>query len=338
VLTFFAHVMPFALFGIGCIAMFPWTRPQRWIVAATPLAVGLLLVAWWITGSKAGGEAFAGIKDQQPFAPLDAAIAQAPHWSTNVLRDQSDEFWTVALALVAMASLGLSAGERDRVLPRIRGWFLLPASCVVGYLTLGASLGDVWLFGQRFAAPGLLTSIPLLRMPKGAWGHAVAGAALAVAVGTTTNLCRHFIQFEQEEVGDLDAAIASMQPRKHVAGLIYDRSSAIMGDLYAPYLHFVSYYQVEKGGVVQFAVTGSPHWPVQYLPGHYPPPGTLPRLRWEWSPEAVPITELYPYYDYVLVRGDGFRPPPNTFHVAFRGRRWIVWARDTGGERPGSAP
>ncbi|HEY6461847.1 MAG TPA: hypothetical protein VIY73_16895, partial [Polyangiaceae bacterium] len=32
-LTFFAHVLPFALFGVGCIALFPWTRPRRWIPA-----------------------------------------------------------------------------------------------------------------------------------------------------------------------------------------------------------------------------------------------------------------------------------------------------------------
>jgi hypothetical protein len=40
------------------------------------------------------------------------------------------------------------------------------------------------------------------------------------------------------------------------------------------------------------------------------------------------MTELYPYYDYVLVRGWGFSPPPGTFHVAYKGRRWTVYARD----------
>jgi hypothetical protein len=120
-----------------------------------------------------------------------------------------------------------------------------------------------------------------------------------------------------------------MAPRKHVAGLIFDKTSAVMSDLYAPYLHFVSYYQAEKGGVVQFAYTGFPHWPVQYQPGKFPPPGTMPRLRWEWTPEAVPIAELYPYYDYVLTRGEGFRPPPGSFHPTFRGRKWTVWTRDT---------
>ena len=113
-----------------------------------------------------------------------------------------------------------------------------------------------------------------------------------------------------------------------VAGLIFDKRSEVMAELFAPCLHFVSYYQVEKGGVVQFAYTGFPHWPAQYLPGQFPPPGKMPRLRWEWTPERVPLAELFPWYDYVLTRGDGFRPPPGTFHAAWHGNRWTVWARD----------
>jgi hypothetical protein len=328
ILTFFAHILPFALFGVGCIATFPWTRPNRWIPSAAPLAAGLALVGWWVLGSKAGGGAMSAMKTQTPFAPIDGAIQQLTRWTTNVFSDQSDERWMVILGLVVLASMSLSLGDRDGATPAARTWFLLPAVCVVAYLSLGNMLGDVWMFGQRFAVPALLTSVPLLRMPRGPRGWVVTALAAWVAVGSTVNVCDHFIRFEREEVGDLDGAIEAMEPRKHVAGLIYDKGSAVMSDLYAPFLHFVSYYQVEKGGVVQFAYTGFPHWPVQYQPGKYPPPGTMPRLRWEWTPESVPMTELFPYYDYVLARGDGFHPPPGTFHVAFRGHRWTVWARD----------
>lgn len=328
VLTFFAHVLPFALFGVGCIALFPWGRPSKWLACAAPLALSLALVGWWVLGSKAGGGAFEALKHQTPFAPYDGAIMQFLRWSTNVFRDQSDEGWIIALGLVALAGLGLSMGDRDRGNPSSRGWFLLPVACVVAYLSLGDMLGDVWMFGQRFAIPALLTAIPLLRMPRGARGVLVTAAVCAVALGSTVNVCRHFVEFEREEIGDFDEAIRSMQPRKRVAGLIYEKWSTVMSDLYVPYLHFVSYYQLEKGGVVQFAYTGFPHWPVQYKPGEFPPPGTMPRLRWEWTPEAVSITELYPYYDYVLTRGDGFRPPPGTFHMTFRGHKWTVWERD----------
>jgi hypothetical protein len=328
VLTFFAHVLPFALFGVGCLALFPWGRPSRWIASAAPLVLGVLLVAWWILGSKAGGGALEGLKTQRPFASFEGALSQIPRWTTNVFSDDTDEFWIIALAVVVAAALGLSLGDRDRAEAIARGWFVVPVACALGYFTFGDMLGDVWMFGQRFAVPGLLTSVPLLRMPRGVRGILVAAAAFGVAVGSTVNVCKHFIAFEREEVGDLDRAVASMQPRKRVAGLIYDKRSVVMSDLYAPFLHFVSYYQVEKGGLVQFAYTGFPHWPVQYLPGKYPPPGTMPRLRWEWTPESVPLSELYPFYDYVLERGEGFRPPAGTFHVSYRGQRWTVWERD----------
>ena len=328
VLTFYAHVLPFALFGIGCIALFPWGRPARWLASAAPLSLGPALVLWWVLGSKAGGGTLGALKSQQPFAPYDSAISQFLRWSTNVFSDTSDEFWVIALGLVALAALGLSVGDRDASKPVARGWFVMPVVCVVAYLSLGDMLGDVWMFGERFAVPALLTSIPLLRMPGGLRGVAVTACALGVGIGSTVNVCKHFIDFERDELGDFDQALGSMQPSKHVAGLIFDKRSSLMSDLYAPYVHFVSYYQVEKGGVVQFAYTGFPHWPVQYEPGQIPAPGTMPRLRWEWTPESVPIGELYPYYDYVLTRGEGFRPPPGTFHPTFRGNRWTVWTRD----------
>ncbi len=337
VALFYAHVMPFALFGIGCIAMFPWTRPHKWLASAAPLVPGVALVAWWLLGSKAGGAAMHAGDPSVQLLPQLLGKAKMPFsggpgffdkWSTAIFRDQSNEGWCVGLGLVALLALGLSAGERDRAKPLARGWFLVPLVCVLGYFRLGDKLGDVWLFGQRFVVPALFLSVPLLRMPSRGRGLAVTVAALAVAMGSTVNVCKHFIEFEKEEVGDIDDAIAAMRPAKHVAGLIYDKGSRVMSDTYATFLHFVSYYQAEKGGVVQFSYVSFPHWPVQYQPGHFPPPGTMPRNRWEWTPEMVPISELYPYYDYVLVRGGGFNAPPGTFHVAWHGRHWTVWARD----------
>jgi len=37
--------------------------------------------------------------------------------------------------------------------------------------------------------------------------------------------------------------------------------------------------------------------------------------------------ELYPYYDYVLTRGEGFRPPANAFRPSFHSGKWTVWER-----------
>jgi hypothetical protein len=328
VLVFFSHVLPFALFGVGCLALFPWAHPRRWFVCAAPLAAGLVLVAWWILGSKAGGGALHNLRQNQPWALPADAMAQFANWSTNIFHDETDEKWAVALGFLCLASLGLSAGDRDTAKPMARGWFLLPVTCSVAYLTLAPMLGEVWLFAQRFAVPALFTCIPLIRIPRGAMGWGVTAGAVYVLVGSTVNVCNHFIECEREDVADFEDAIASMQPRKRVCGLVFDRRSAQMADIYGTFVHFVSYYQVEKGGVVQFAYTGFPHWPVQYRPGMFPPPGKLPRLRWEWMPEAVTIGELYPYYDYVLVRGYGFNPPSGTFHVSYRGEKWTVYERD----------
>jgi len=333
VLTFYAHIMPFALFGVGCIALFPWTRPHRWLSAALPLLPGPALTAWWLFASKSSG-ALHGADPRTQLVPqlfgqkLPFAPGFFDRWSLDIFRDQSNEHWAIALGLLALAALGLSAGQGDRARSVARGWFVLPVVCVAGYLTFGDKLGDVWLFGQRFPVPAIFLSIPLLRMPARGRGLFVTGAALLVAAGSTVNVCKHFIQFEQQEVGEIEDAIAVMEPRKHVAGLIYDRGTSVMSDTFTTFLHFVSYYQAEKGGVVQFSYTSFPHWPVQYQPGRFPPPGTVPRLRWEWTPEQVPMSELYPYYDYVLTRGGGFNPPRGTFHVAWHGGRWTVWQRD----------
>ena len=61
--------------------------------------------------------------------------------------------------------------------------------------------------------------------------------------------------------------------------------------------------------------------------GFMPPPGRPPMQRWEWTPESV-TQELYPFYDYILVRGSGFTPERGEFHVKFRGEHWVVYERD----------
>jgi hypothetical protein len=79
--------------------------------------------------------------------------------------------------------------------------------------------------------------------------------------------------------------------------------------------------------VVQFSNSGALYWPVRWKDGHYPPPGVRPRLRWEWMPEQVSMQELYPYYDYVLVRGSGWNPPAGSFRPIFHSAKWSVYQR-----------
>jgi hypothetical protein len=326
VALFFAHVVPYALFGIGFAALFPWTRPNRWLAAALPVVPSLGAVGWWVSLSSQGKESAGALSDAFKHPPYVETMARLPQWSIDVFRDSTDEAHFIALVLVGLLAIGLSQGDVRRVKSAARALVFIPIVCIVLYFSTGSMLGDVWLLSERFPVPAMMSAIALLPMPRGARGWLVAGLALAVGVSSTVNVCKHFVRFELDEVGDFDAALDAMAPDKHVAGLIYDKGSGIVNDV--PFLHFVSYYQAEKGGVVQFSNSGALYWPVRFKPGHYPPPGTRPRLRWEWMPEQVPIGELYPYYDYVLTRGAGFNPPAGTFHLAWRGNRWAVYARD----------
>ncbi len=172
-----------------------------------------------------------------------------------MFRDTTDEAHFIALAVLALMAVGLSQGDRDPAKPSARAMVALPVACTLLYFSTGDMLGDVWLFSQRFPVPGLMSLVPILRMPRGWRGHLVTALALALGVSSTANVCAHFIRFEREEVGEMDGAIEVMEPRKHVAGLIYDKGSSIVTDV--PFLHFVSYYQAAKGGVVPVLELGS---------------------------------------------------------------------------------
>ena len=172
-----------------------------------------------------------------------------------------------------------------------------------------------------------MLAVPLLRFPEGRAGRALTPFAVLVGALAVANTSRHFFVFERDEVRGFDAALAVMQPRAHVAALIFARDSKIAQ--FSPFLHFGSYYQAEKGGVVEFTFAGYNHWPIDFKPGHYPPPGGPARPRWEWSPELVSVKdELYPYNEYVLTRGGPFTPEAGTFHLKWHDERWAVWERD----------
>lgn len=326
---FFTHVFPYALFGVGFASFFPWSRPKAWLRAAAPVVPSVLGTAWWTAFASAGKSSAGGLNTLFLKDPdLGAAFADIPNWTFNVFRDHSDETVALLLLLIATVSYALSQGDPDPSRRASRAYVALPVACGFLYFYTGDELGDVWLVAKRFAFPGMVCAIPLLRMPRGPRGALVTAAALGLVVHSTVNVCTKFIRYEQREVGDIEDALASMEPGKKVAGLIFDRGSLVVNN--SPFLHYVSYYQAKHGGFVQFSYAHFKHWPFSYKDGFMPPPGRPPFQRWEWMPEAV-TGELYPFYDYVLVRGSGFVPRPNTFRVKYKGDRWVVYERAGGG-------
>jgi len=326
---FYSHIFPYGIFGIGFAAFFPWRHPKKWLMAGLPTVPSLLAMTYWTLFTDAGKLTRGALTDSKhdPVAPLNQAIPAAYNWFLDIFRDNSDESSLVAAFIAAILCIGLAQGDGDRTRPIARAYVTVPLLCVFLYFTTSEGHGYIWLIAQRFPVMFAIAAVPLLRMPAGARGWAAAAGVLAVGIASTVNVCKHFIDFQREEVGDIDGALDAMEPKKRVAALIYDRGSQITN--LQPFLHFGSYYQVKKGGVVMFTYAGYLHWPFDFKPGHYPPPGGPARLRWEWTPESVPVQgELYPYYDYVLTRGHGFHPPSGTFHVKWAGDKWTVWARD----------
>ncbi|MGA2451134.1 MAG: hypothetical protein ABTD50_20940 [Polyangiaceae bacterium] len=323
---FYTHVVPYALFGVTFLFLFPWSRPKQWIAAACPVAPSVLAVAWWVFLSPQGQKSSSALASALAHAPYREGLAKFAQWSIDVFRDSSDEWHFIALGLLVIAAIGLSQADPDVAKPSSRAMAVIPILSTILYFSTGDWLGDVWLVSQRFPVPALMGLIPLLRMPGGLRGACIAGFSIVLAASSTLNVCRHFIQFEREEVGNIQGAIDAMKPGKRVVGLMFDRASEILND--SPFVHYVSYYQVEKGGVVQFSNSGALYWPVRFRPGHYPPPGGKPYVGWEWYPDRVPIEEIYPYYDYVLSRGPGFSPPPGTFRLAWHEDPWFVYARE----------
>lgn len=326
---FYSHVFPFGIFGLGFAALFPWSRPRQWIMAGLPTVPALLALTRWTLFTDAGKLSRGALtpSPSQGSQPLNQSLPGVFQWISDVFKDTTDEAILVATVMTALLLLGLSQGDRDPSSPRSRAYVLLPLACIVLYFTMGEGHDYIWLIAQRFPILFLLTAIPLVRMPAGVRGHIATAALLGLATVSVVNTCRHFLRFQLEEVGDIDGALSVMDPKKKVAALIFDSGSNVTN--WAPFLHFGSYYQFKKGGIVQFSYAGYAHWPFDYKPGRYPPPGGPARKRWEWTPQAVPVRgELFPYYDYVLARGDGFHPPPGTFHLKWRGDRWMVFERD----------
>lgn len=323
---FYLHVVPFGLFALGFLALFPWRRVREWPSLAAPAVPSFAAAGWWLFFTEAG-KLTRQVGAERSAAPLTTSLSSVYHWMTDVFPDDSDERTFVALLAVALLTVAMAQGAKERVRDGAWRLVLLPLACGWFWFTTPEGKDYIWPLAPRFPILFALTLIPLLRMPAGAKGWIATVGALAVGAFSVVNTASHFIRFQQQEVGDFEEALQVIPAKQKVATLIYDRGSSSVN--FSPFLHFGSYYQVRKGGLVQFSFAGYPHWPFDYAPGKAPPPGGPARRRWEWTPESVPVRgELYPYYDYVLVRGGGFHPPPGTFHPAFQGSRWSVWQRD----------
>ena len=342
VLTFYTHVVPFAFLAAGVLLLSAGAGVRASLSRAMPLLPAALCVSIWFATSPAGRSVSAAIRPGgQPrglgvrplYTGWSDALRQAPDWLTDVLVSESDDKLLVVWLLLVVLTIGVTVGARagdDRAslaaaergtLARRLG--VLPALAALLYFVTPSSYDWIWPINARFPLLALIFLIPVMPAPRGAIRLSVLGAAVVLALLSFTEVTAAFRKFEKEEVGELDQAIAAIPPGQKVAGLIWQRHSRYVK--FAPFIHAVAWYQVEKGGAVMFTFADFPQSPFKFKPENRPPK-VAP--RWEWEPGRVDPARDLGFYDYVLTRGDpGRLAQAGVFEQIFRGPRWAVWKR-----------
>jgi hypothetical protein len=342
---FFSHVVPFAFLLLGCSLLSLDLRPGVFARRLLPLVPAGMVALLWLFASPAGQAtltaAHGGKGGPRPvYQSAALALRDLPNWLIDVLQGDEDEQVLKGLLGLLGATLILGAlgvilrvhnGARDRppllaadggeASPRafLRLLPLAPLAALLYFITPSA-YDWIWPIAQRFPLLALLFVIPVLPAPPRAAGLMLALALLALVFREQQIVASAFRAFERDEVGDFDAALESIPAGSRVLGLIWSRGSRQVK--FAPFIHYVAYYQARKGGAVMFSFADFPQSPFRFREEDRPP--RVPP-RWEWLPQRVRPNDLS-WYQYVLVRA-GPAPCGPGCKLLFKDALWSVWQR-----------
>jgi len=334
---FYAHVVPFALLGLG-VLLVSLERDLRAVVRRlAPLVPCGLAALVWLKTSAAGeatlAAAYGPVAGKRiEHTPAAQAIEQLPMWLTDILARGEDlsllRVWLGLMAFALLCSM-FPLARRDTgasVLARVLGWhlMLLAPLCALLYFVVPTSYDWIWPIAQRFPLLAALFSIVWIAPLKRWLSNAILIAAFVCSAASFHHVGSSFGMFSRLEVGDFDHALAAIPPGQRVAGLIYGRGSRHVA--FSPFIHFVAYYQARKGGAVMFTFADFPQSPFRFREDNRPP---RVQPRWEWTPERVRPAQDLAWYDYVLVRGVAPRlsRPDSGFVPIYKGAPWSVWKR-----------
>jgi hypothetical protein len=164
----------------------------------------------------------------------------------------------------------------------------------------------------------------LLRPPRRWADTALHSAVVVIAILSFQQASRAALDFEAEEVGELDAAVEAIPEGSRVAGLIFASGSRHVK--FSPFLHSVAYVQAERGGAVMFTFADFPQSPIRFREENRPP--RVPP-RWEWTPARVDPARDLDWYEYVLTRGGPGRiaAMPSRWEPIFEREPWRIYRR-----------
>ncbi|MBL8602711.1 MAG: hypothetical protein JNK72_12385 [Myxococcales bacterium] len=280
-------------------------RRQRWALAAPLAALGVYLVRH---------RSFAFLWGAQ--TPPEATWAEIAWHGAAVLGFS---------ALVASALL--ARGGRTEAPPGAARLAWLPAACAVLYLTTPSSYGWIWPIHTRFAVSAALLLPLALGKARNARAHALLAAlAASVAMAHSLDLSARFSQWNEQELGDLDATLAHAAPGRRLVALTPAMGSGLVPNV--PILHAAAYYQVAGGAVATFSFADFPQSPFRYREGATRPPRLPP--RWEWQASLEVADPAQSYYDYVLCRRGASDPAamaPDRYRRVYEGRSWVLYTR-----------
>jgi hypothetical protein len=353
VVTFYTHVVPFAVLALGVVLVSLARDPRQLARGVAPLLPAGLAALVWLAQSPAGQATWTAARGAETgrapqFMPARAALAETPRWLTDVLGDGNGLRLLYAWAALCALALVLAAIEHGLALLRGRKVTAAPGSvaygppdalarslslrlallaplCAVLYFVSPTSYDWIWPIAQRFpllAAIWLVIALPRFELAK----PALLVLAIVLAAASSHFAGKAFAAFDREEVGDFDRALAAIPEGQRVVGLIFQRGSRHVA--FSPFIHFVAYYQARKGGAVMFSFADFPQSPFRFREDNRPP--RVPP-RWEWLPERVRPRDLA-FYDYALVRGGpgALARRGSGFTAAYRGARWSVWKQSPG--------
>jgi hypothetical protein len=328
-LTFYSHVVVFGIFGIGLAVLAPWRSLRALVRYWLPIVPVGLAVVYWAFFTASGDfvrSAITSGTENKDLWPFWASCRAMYELAFNTYPDSADEklFAMFVVTAVTLTVLARNRGQGRAPVSTAR-WLLIPLVCAFLYFRSEGTNGFLGHIRDRFALLAVLSLVPVLRMPRGLLGHLGTVAMVIISGLTAETFEWHLAHFEHEDVGDFDAALEHL-PRNHrVAGLIFQSESRYFEQ--NPFLHYASYYLLERGGQVNFSFAGYPHWPYAYRPHHDPLGQSPPAFLWEWEPWRIQPREDLAAYDYVLTRGPGFDAPDDTFWKAWEGTHWTVWER-----------
>ena len=286
-LLFFAHLLMLGFAGLVTAAIVVLSAPDdrvRWRGLGYLSTVVPAIGAWFFLHTTA----------EHNTAPVENFGGLTPDRILTVPSYVIGGFEGIApfvVGLVLLATPWLAGGSPSRQPAR---WGLFGAAALFFLFGPHTVLGAGLIY-QRFSAfllPGLLVAFDVAQRPRPMRRF----VAPVVAALWLASLTPRFLDFHRESDGFREV-LASAEPHRRMLSIVDAPTSRAVP--WVPYLHFGAWYQVEKGGVVDFSFAEFFPNRFKYRPQQQP---DLPYAfgwrpgRFSWSRHGGER------YDYFLVR------------------------------------